>query len=301
MSNLKRPILLVGAKGMLARKIAALAPQGRLVSVARPEFDLTDREQVLKAVDAISPELIINCGAYTNVDGCETEEALASRVNGSAVGYLAEAACRVDATLVHISTDYVFSGEKGSPYVEGDETHPHSAYGRSKLLGEEAVRASGLKKYFIVRTSWLYGPGGKNFVETILRLALEREELGIVADQVGTPTYTGDLAEAVFALAALDEKGSEAPPYGIYHFSNEGQCSWYDFAVEIVRIAAERGGAVKVRNIKPIRTEDYPLPAQRPRFSVFSKEKYRRVTGRKVPGWKESLCRYFDERQDGLS
>ena len=244
------------------------------------------------------PEVIINCAAYTNVDRCESDQALAEKVNGTAVGYLAGAAKRVDATLVHISTDYVFDGEKSSPYVEEDHTNPQSVYGSSKLVGEQAIISSGLEKYFIVRTSWLYGPGGNNFVETIIRLAKDREELGIVADQVGSPTYTGDLAAAVFALlkSASNPRSPTPSPYGLYHFSNEGHCSWYEFATKIATVARANGEQLKVEKINPIKTEDYPLPAKRPAFSVFSKEKYSRITGKLVPLWKESLQKYFAER-----
>ena len=176
MSVQEKKLLLIGGNGMLAQKIASSVPaEYALTAVDLPEFDMTDQMQVLSVVDALQPELIINCAAYTNVDSCETEQKLANEVNGTAVAYLAEAAKRVDATLVHISTDYVFDGEKKAPYVEEDLTNPQSVYGHSKLMGEQAILTSGLKKYFIVRTSWLYGPGGNNFVETILRLAGDRE------------------------------------------------------------------------------------------------------------------------------
>lgn len=297
---LKKKLLLVGGNGMLASRIVSLAPpEYTLTAVDLPEFDVTDRERVLALVAELRPEVIINCAAYTNVDGCETEQALANRVNGDAVGYLAEAAKKVDAVLVHVSTDYVFDGEKNTPYLEDDALNPQSAYGRSKLLGEQKLLASGLKKFFIVRTSWLYGPGGKNFVETILRLSRERTELGVVADQFGTPTYTVDLAGAIFNLLALNIACQKAPSsnfYGIYHFSNRGSCSWYEFASEVVDLARQRGEAVKVESLRPIKTEEYPLPAKRPAFSVFSKEKYASATGAVVPGWKESLAKYFAER-----
>ena len=191
---------------MLAKMVQERAPQNyHLHLYDLPEFDMTDRGQVLQEIRRVQPDVIINCAAFTDVDGCETEIELANRVNGTAVGYLAEAAKKADATLVHISTDYLFDGRQEEPYSEEDRVNPQSAYGRSKLLGEQAIMDSGLKKYFIVRTSWLYGPGGKNFVETILRLAGERQELKIVADQVGSPTYTADLADAKFELIeALD-------------------------------------------------------------------------------------------------
>ena len=196
-----RPLALIGSNGMLARKVRELAPpQYEVVGFDLPEFDLTDRAQVMAEMTRLQPAVIINCAAFTNVDGCESQEELATRVNGAGPGTLAEAAQAVGAILVHISTDYVFAGDKGSPYTESDPTGPLSAYGRSKLAGEAAIVASGLSRYFILRTSWLYGPGGKNFVETMLRLAAERDELRVVADQVGSPTYTGDLAAAIYNL-----------------------------------------------------------------------------------------------------
>ena len=303
MSAQNKSILLVGGNGMLAQKIASSAPsEYTITAVDLPEFDMTDQSQVFSVVANIHPEIIVNCAAYTNVDGCETEQELASQVNGVAVGYLAEAAKQVDATLVHISTDYVFDGTKQSPYGEKDQTNPQSAYGRSKLLGEQSLLASGLKKFFIVRTSWLYGPGGNNFVETILRLAGARQELKIVADQIGTPTYTGDLANAVFSLLGVSNSSQStildcqppAPsPFGLYHFSNEGQCSWYEFANEIVAVAKQSGLLLKVKEILPIKTEEYPLPATRPPYSIFDKSKYKHSTGRDIPQWQASLRDYF--------
>lgn len=300
--NSNARIVLIGAKGMLARKVAEKASeQYTLIPLDLPEFDITDRTLVLDQISSLRPQVIINCAAFTQVDRCETEEVLANKVNGEAVGFLAEAAKTVDATLVHISTDYVFSGEQTRPYCEDDPTGPQSAYGRSKLLGEQAILSSGLEKYFIVRTSWLYGPGGNNFVETMIRLAKEREALRVVADQVGSPTYTDDLAEAIFNLLSL--VGAPHPsrltthrPFGLYHFADEGQCSWYEFAEEIIALARKHGEPVVTQRIVPITTADYPLPAKRPAYSVLSKEKYKTATGARIPDWRESLRTYFQER-----
>jgi dTDP-4-dehydrorhamnose reductase len=294
-----KKLLLVGCNGMLAQKIASLAPSEYSVEgVDLPDLDMTNLAQVEEVVNAKRPEVIVNCAAFTNVDACEAEENLATQVNGDAVGYLAQAARNVDATLVHISTDYVFAGDRTSPYTEDDQTDPQSAYGRSKLIGEKAILNSGLNKYFIVRTSWLYGPGGNNFVETIIRLTKERAELGIVADQVGSPTFTGDLADAVFALleAASSPQSPASSLYGTYHFSNDGQCSWYEFATKIVALTRAHGELLKIEKINPINTEDYPLPARRPKYSVFSKEKYLKETGQQIPAWEEGLEKYFAER-----
>ncbi len=302
MEKTQPKIALLGASGMLARKVREKASAaGYAISLFDlPDFDMTDQAQVLQEMTRLQPDVIINCAAFTNVDGAETEQDLAMVVNGTSVGYLAEAALTVDAILIHISTDYVFDGQKKTPYVEGDETNPQSVYGRTKLAGEQAIIQSGLDKYFIIRTSWLYGPCGNNFVETILRLAAEREELRIIADQVGTPTYTGDLADAIFRLIeAVASPQSPGPsPFGIYHFANEGQCSWYEFAEEIISLAKTQGLPIKSQRILPIRTDEYPLPARRPAYSVFSKEKYLVATGAEIPGWKDSLTDYLSNRNN---
>ncbi|PLY08279.1 MAG: dTDP-4-dehydrorhamnose reductase [Desulfuromonas sp.] len=287
MDLIGKRVALVGSKGMLAFAFKEALPDSiELLELDLPEFDLTDRRQVVDTLVGFGADVVINCAAYTNVDGCESEEELAVRVNGEGVANLAEATRQCGGVLAHVSTDYVFAGDKQEPYVEADMTGPVSAYGRSKLLGEESLRSSGLDAYFIVRTSWLYGPGGKNFVETVRRLATEKQEMRIVADQIGTPTYTVDLAQAIFNLLQTEA-------YGLYHFSNDGQCSWFDFSSEIVNQLRALGGKLAVEKVLPIRTEDYPLPATRPAYSVFSKEKYISVTGADVPGWRESLTCYL--------
>jgi dTDP-4-dehydrorhamnose reductase len=293
-------LALIGANGMLAKMVRETAPEEfRIIHFDLPDFDITDRQQVLETIAETRPHVIVNCAAFTDVDGCESREELAFRVNGEGPGNLAQAARDVGALLLHISTDYVFDGLGDRPYTEDDHVAPQSAYGRSKLAGEKAVLESGLSEYLIVRTSWLYGPGGKNFVETIARLAAEREELRIVADQVGSPTYTGDLAQAIFHLIDAVHGNRPSPDwgwFGTYHFSNEGICSWYEFAREIIGGLKESGQPVKTRRILPIRTEEYPLPATRPAYSVLSKEKYRRVTGKDVPHWRDGLERYMKRR-----
>ena len=310
-----RPLALIGSNGMLARKVRELSPDDYEISnYDLPEFDLTDRAQVLAEMTRLQPAVVVNCAAFTNVDGCENQEELATRVNGVGPGYLAEAAQAVGAILVHISTDYVFSGDKGSPYTESDPTGPLSAYGRSKLAGEAAIIESGLSRYFILRTSWLYGPGGKNFVETMLRLAAERDELRVVADQIGSPTYTGDLAVAIYNLLeavtrdALLVTGADSEPFvtrhpspvtdlfGLYHFSNQGETSWHGFAEEIIAQARQQGEILRAARVVPIATSDYPLPALRPAYSVFAKEKYLAATGAGIPDWQESLSFYLQER-----
>ncbi len=285
---------------MLGGMVQRLAgPEWSIRALDLPVFDLTDSGQVEAVMGEFQPQVIINCAACTDVDGCETEQELAMQVNGVGPGHLARFAAKTGATLVHISTDYVFPGDKKTAYSEDDAVGPCSVYGHTKLAGEQAILASGLKAFYLVRTSWLFGPGGGNFVETILRLAGEREELRVVADQVGTPTYTGDLAKMIFALLGQRDAESTAVPqcpYGIYHFSNEGQCSWHEFSEAIVVLAKEQGLPVKVQTIHPITTAEYPLPATRPGYSVFSKEKIKRVTGMNIPHWRAALAEYIRSR-----
>jgi dTDP-4-dehydrorhamnose reductase len=293
------PIALIGANGMLARMVQQRAPQGlELYGYDLPDFDLTDRSLVTRVLAELKPRIIINCAAFTAVDDCEVQEALATSVNADGVAILADIAHDLDATLVHISTDYVFPGTQSRLYSEEDPTGPVSAYGRSKLKGEQAIFESSLEKYFIIRTSWLYGPDGPNFVETILRLAGEREELRIVSDQIGSPTFAGDLSDAIFKLLVLPTNPqSPAPsPFGIYHFADEGQCSWHEFALQIVALAGQHGIALKVNKLLPIKTEEYPLPASRPAYSVFDKKKYKQATGAVIPFWQDSLKEYFTLR-----
>ena len=282
--------LLLGCNGMLGRKMRQLLPRDWAVNALdRPDIDFCQPETLDAALAAQSPELIINCAGHTAVDRCESEEAQAMQINGTGPGLLAAWAQRHRAMLVHISSDYVFSGDKQSPYHEEDATGPRSAYGRSKLAGEQAILASGLKRFLIVRTSWLYGEGGPNFVETMLRLAANREELRVVSDQIGSPTLTDDLAQAILQLL-------ESGLYGMYHFSNEGACSWHAFAEAIIAGARARDAQLKVRRILPIATCEYPLPAPRPAYSLLSKEKYRAATRKAVPSWQDALARYLDWR-----
>lgn len=297
MDNPPKVLALVGARGMLAqavRKEACAAYQVRCLS--RPEFDVTDESAMSTVLAAIRPRVIVNCAAYTKVDGCESDGDTAFRVNGEGPGKLARVARDCGATLVHISTDYVFSGNADSPYRETDGTGPRSVYGRSKLAGEQAVAASGLENHFILRTSWLYGPGGGNFVETMVRLGREREQLRVVADQVGSPTFTCDLARAVLALLDLEGLDRETP-YGLYHFANGGSCSWHGFAEAILAEARAAGEPIRAQGVIPIGTADYPLPAPRPEYSVLCPDKYRRATGADVPHWRDSLAYYFQKER----
>ena len=274
---------------MLAGAVKRSCPEHyHIVPLDLPDFDITDYNLVLNTLVTLKADGIINCAAYTHVDACESERDRAEQVNTRGPANLARAAKLTGARLVHVSTDFVFDGEKRLPYGEEDVVNPQSVYGRTKALGEQTILDSGLKEYFIVRTSWLYGPGGKNFVDTIIRLAKEKESIRVVSDQTGSPTYTEDLAQALWSLVSLHDTH-----YGIYHYANEGQCSWYEFAQEIIRQLRKKGDNLMVKDIIAIESKDYPQPAKRPAFSVLSKDKIKQATGITIPSWQVSLERYI--------
>src|SRR4051812_4383182 len=254
---------------MLGREVVRAASEHDVVALTHAELDVTDREAVAAAAE---DRVVINCAGFTDVDGAEADEEAATSLNGAAPGHLAAAA----RAIVHPSTDYVFDGTKGTPYVESDPIGPRSAYGRSKLAGERAVAAAN-PRHLIVRTSWLFGPGGRNFVDTMLGLAGEHGELKVVADQVGCPTYAGHLARALVELA-------EREAYGIHHVAGAGACSWFEFAAEIFRRTE-----VGVRLV-PCTTEEYPRPAPRPAYSVLGSE---RTDAIRLPDWQEGLAAYL--------
>ncbi|MDE5708111.1 MAG: dTDP-4-dehydrorhamnose reductase [Alistipes sp.] len=275
-------VLITGAGGQLGQALchlAAVSPNNYMPTDSA-QLDITDEAAVETAVASLKPDVIINCAAYTDVERAEEEEAAAEKLNCQAVAFLAAAARRHGALLIHISTDYVFNGRSCIPYREDAPTDPQNAYGRTKAAGEEAVRRSGCR-HLIVRTGWLYSETGRNFLRTMLRLTAERESLDVVCDQIGTPTYAGDLALAIFSIV---DGGLYAGNEGTYHFSDEGACSWYDFAVEIAS-AAENSAC----RIRPCRTEEYPTKAARPAYGVLDKSKIRRTFGLEIPHWRESM------------
>lgn len=277
-----------GARGMLASDLVpVLKKKGEVVGEDQPEIDITDISCVRERLKQAMPDIVINCAAYTAVDRAEEDIETAFEVNGLGAEKLAIVCKEVGARLVHISTDFVFDGNQNIPYREEDLTNPLSVYGQSKLEGEELTRKY-LDNSLIVRTSWLYGKGGNNFVKTILRLASEMEEVGMVYDQTGTPTYTKDLAEGIARLIDVGATGT-------YHFSNEGVCSWYDFAHEIMYIAMEEGASFRLKKLRPILTEEYPVPAKRPKYSVLNKGKYKKETSRDIAHWRDALKRYMAE------
>ena len=275
-------ILVTGANGQLGRemqRLGAVSPNNYLFTDVA-ELDITDAAAVRACVAEHGIDTIVNCAAYTNVERAEEDEAAADLLNRQAVENLARAAAEAGALLVHVSTDYVFDGRASEPYTEESPTAPLSVYGRTKLAGEEAVRAAGCR-HLILRTAWLYSEYGNNFLKTMLRLTAERESLNVVFDQVGTPTYAGDLALAIFSIL---EGGLDRGNEGIYHFSDEGVCSWYDFAVEIARAT----GRNRCR-IAPCRTAEYPTKAPRPAYSVLDKSKLKQPFGIDIPHWRESM------------
>jgi dTDP-4-dehydrorhamnose reductase len=273
-------ILVVGANGMLGRDmIALLGESARGVDI--DEIDITSLESVERILKTLKPETVINCAAYTDVDGCETDVETAMQVNGEGVAHLAMACREIGARLVHVSTDYVFDGSKGSPYVEDDAPCPLGIYGESKLAGE--LNAAFTPDHLIVRTQWLYGLHGKNFVETMLRLAGEKDQLAVVDDQIGSPTWTVDLAQAIISLLKTDHRG-------IYHAANSGFCSWNEFAQAIFE---ESGIQIPVKGMT---TEELNRPARRPLYSTLDCGKLMRDSGFLPQPWREALKTYLKRR-----
>ena len=275
-------ILVTGANGQLGcemRRLGAVSPNNYIFTDVA-ELDITNADAVMYVAKHYSIDAIVNCAAYTNVDKAESDEAMAELINATAVGNLARAMKEVRGTLFHVSTDYVFGSEGNTPRTEDMPLNPLGVYGRTKLKGEEAILASGCKA-LIFRTAWLYSEFGNNFLKTMMRLTAEREQVNVVFDQVGTPTYAGDLALAIFSII---EAGVYEGNEGIYHFSNEGVCSWYDFAVEIAAVAGNTGCRVN-----PCHSSEFPSPVTRPSYSVLDKTKIKETFDIDIPHWRESM------------
>ena len=275
-------ILVTGANGQLGcemRRLGAVSPNNYIFTDVA-ELDITDSDAVMHVVKECAVEAIVNCAAYTNVDKAESDEAMAELINATAVGNLARAMKEVGGTLFHVSTDYVFGREGNTPRTEDMPLDPLGVYGRTKLHGEEAIAQSGCKA-LIFRTAWLYSEFGNNFLKTMMRMTAEREQINVVFDQVGTPTYAGDLALAIFSII---EAGVYEGNEGIYHFSDEGVCSWYDFAVEIAAAA----GNTSCR-INPCHSSEFPSPVTRPPYSVLDKTKIKNTFDIDIPHWRESM------------
>jgi dTDP-4-dehydrorhamnose reductase len=285
-----RRILLTGKTGQAGRELQqVLSRLGDVVAVDRYDLDLSCPERIRQVVRAIQPNLIVNAAAYTAVDQAETNLAQAYAVNAIAPEVLAETAQQLGAALIHLSTDYVFDGQKATPYTETDEPNPLGIYGLSKLAGEQAVQAL-CDRHLIVRTAWMYGVHGKgNFVKTMLRLGSERDEIRVVNDQVGTPTWSRDLAAAIAQFIPLIDVTQPYPPVGIYHFTNRGEISWYDFAIAIFKEAKALGFPLRIQRVTPITTADYPTPARRPSYSVLSLQKISATLNISPVEWRQSL------------
>jgi dTDP-4-dehydrorhamnose reductase len=283
-------ILVTGANGQLGseiQKISAGSREFQYVFTDYDELDITDIYSVKNIFNEQKPDFLINCAAYTAVDKAESDYDKAMNINANTVANLVEA-CKICNTIFfHISTDYVFDGKKPSPYSEDDDTNPVSAYGKTKLCGEQKVLK--YSKSIIIRTSWLYSTFGNNFVKTMLRLSSECEKIKVVADQIGSPTYAEDLANAILTIIGEIAENPEMLKSGIYHYSNDGHCSWYDFATEIMKLANKKC------LIESIFTTEYPTAAQRPQYSLLSKEKIKTVYDIDVPHWKTSLERCINQ------
>ena len=279
-----KTVLVTGANGQLGNSIQIRAnqyPDYHFLFTDVDSLDICDKEAVLRYAHENEVSYILNCAAYTAVDKAESNEALCQRINCDAVRNLGEAAEAVGAKVIHISTDYVFDGSNCRPYVETDATCPVSVYGRTKLAGEQALQQA-CPNSVIIRTAWLYSEFGNNFMKTVLRLGKEHDVLRFIFDQIGTPTYAGDLAKAMLTVMEAAEKDQFVP--GIYHFSDEGVCSWYDFTVKILQIAGMQNVVI------PIETKDYPTPATRPHYSVLNKGKIKQTYGLVIPHWEKSLA-----------
>jgi len=275
--------LVTGAAGQLGREtVLALQAAGEdVIGIRRQELDFSKPDQVAEGIRAYQADWVVNCAAYTHVDQAEQEQELAFRVNRDSAKAVAEGVAAYGGRLLHVGTDFVFGSEQSHPYTEHDPANPLGVYGQSKWEGEQAVEAV-MADAVILRTAWVYGIHGHNFVKTMLRLAAERDELRVVDDQIGTPAWTADITRALLSLIDADARG-------VFNFTNEGVASWYDFASEIIANASELGFPLKVKKISPIPTADFPTPATRPAYSVLSKVKIRQSLDYPIPHWRKSL------------
>lgn len=281
-----KKVLVTGAAGMLGRRVLEACPREWTVEGADiDEFDITSLNDTLAFVGKCKPDVLMNCAAMTDVDGCESKYDMAYRINGIGAGNLARAAREVGAEILHVSTDYVFNGENPEPYLEDDPTCPVSAYGRTKLAGETLVAANN-PRHWSIRTQWLYGQDGKNFVETIINAAGQRDRLDVVNDQFGCPTYAKDLAVQMVRIA------EERPVYGIYHGSNKGSCSWFDFACAIVK-----GVGMEHVQVAPMSSDKLDRPAKRPAHSVLRNYHLELTIGDSMRSWEEALADYLANRK----
>ena len=275
-------ILITGASGMLGHDLTKVLKNHELFTYNSKTLDITDEKKVKDEVSKVKPDIIINPAAYTNVDGCETNYEDAYNVNAFGVKNLALISKELNIPLIHISTDYVFDGKKTTPLVEDDNIGPETAYGKTKLAGEKFITEI-LDKYFILRTAWLYGSNGNNFVETMLKLSETNDSLNVVNDQRGCPTYTHDLAIAISELLDSDK-------YGIYHLTNAGECTWFEFASKIFELSN-----IDIE-LNPVSTDEFPRPAPRPKYSVLSNQKWANNGFTPLRNYEEALKEYLSNR-----
>lgn len=291
-------ILLIGSQGQVGWELArTLLPLGEVVAVSRAQADLSDLDGLRRSVRTIKPDVIVNAAAYTAVDKAETDQEQAFLINAQAAGVLAEEAAICGALLIHYSTDYVFDGSKTVAYLEGDQTNPLNVYGQSKLAGEQAIQAS-TADFLILRTTWVYAARGNNFVKSILRLAQEREELNIVADQIGAPTWARLIAESTAHILrqAQQERQQGGFKSGIYNLTSTGETSWHGFAEKIIELAKQQEGlTIKTQRVNPIPTSAYPLPATRPANSRLSTQRLQKHYQLALPSWETALQLCMDE------
>lgn len=274
-------VLITGSKGMLGHDLVKiLSKENEIIATTHDTLDITDIEETISTIKEINPDIVINAAAFTAVDAAETDEDLAYQVNVIGTRNLAVACQKADSALVYISTDYVFDGTKGESYREYDTTNPLGVYGKTKYFGEVYIRDL-LDKFYIVRTSWLYGYHGPNFITTMLNLAKTHDSINVVSDQIGSPTYTVDLATAINELI-------KQPKYGIYHITNSDSCSWYEYALEIFKNAG-----IEIE-ISPVTTEEYSSPAPRPKYSVLDNYNWRIEGYNKLRTYKDALKEFMD-------
>jgi dTDP-4-dehydrorhamnose reductase len=288
--------MLTGKNGQVGWELnRTLLPLGEIVALDRSEADLSKPERLRSLVQEIKPNVIVNTAAYTDVDKAESEEELATVINSESPGVLAEEASAIGALLVHYSTDYIFDGTKETPYIEEDKPNPINAYGRSKLKGEEAIQQIS-PDFLIFRTSWVYSSRGNNFLRTILRLALEKDELAIVADQIGAPTWARLIAETTACCIhqSISDRNKQLFNSGIYHLTSRGESSWHEFAKYIIANSQQQFSNFRVKNIKPISTEEFPTPAKRPKNSRLVTEKIANAYNVVMPSWQKLLALCMD-------
>ncbi|HIK38632.1 MAG: dTDP-4-dehydrorhamnose reductase [Geminocystis sp.] len=291
-------IILFGCDGQVGREITYVFQNSpEFLPINRQKVDLNIPQQIQECIREIKPDIVINAAAYTAVDKAESEPELAQQINGLAPKIIAEETEKIKAKFVHISTDYVFDGRANKPYLETDDTNPLGVYGKTKLEGEENIKAIS-SNFVIIRTAWVYGRYGKsNFVKTMLKLGQQRDTIRVVMDQTGCPTLAENIATVIKKLIETRGKDSQQE---IYHLTDLGVCSWYDFAVNIIKNARQKGYDLKVKELLPILTEEYPTPAKRPAYSVLNTSKIRKEYNLTLPYWLESLERYFYSSYNGL-